>query len=105
MISQVVSTVDNIFVDISALEALIDRSHPDHTAATQFLHTSVARNFALMSAQQVLYSIAENLRSSRYKKLSSQIINALRQSELMHFEPLNSDDEKEAWRIFSSMQN
>jgi len=97
--------LNSIFVDISALEALINSDHPNHKAATQFLHSSLARNFSLLSSQQVLFALAEKLRLNESEKFSSRIVIAFRNSELIQFEPMNTVDIKETWRIFDSIQN
>lgn len=92
-----------VFVDITAIEALINRLNPNHDTARQFLETAVVRHFSLISCRQVLFLLANRMRAGAFSGVSADIIEALSQSELILFDHMTSEDETETWRIYRSM--
>lgn len=107
----------SVYVDISALEAIVQRNHPNHSEAKRFLQIIQARNLVLISAKQTLISLADKLKtavldsdqdtqnSEQTDPSAFKVIDALYRSNLILFEPINPDDEDEAWRIFRTMND
>ncbi len=90
-----------IFVDRSALEALLDRGHPDHASAVTFLQTAQVRNIRLISCFNFLTEITDLICRQNGREMTFKVINGFRNSKIITFFSLNSDDEAEAWRLYS----
>jgi len=89
-----------VFVDISALHALINKSNSMHAKSVSFLEAAHVRGYHLISTLHTLTQLVDELRQRMSDRVLTQVIDAIRQSQLIRFDPISQEDELEAWRIF-----